>query len=650
MVKNKLLLLIVLCFAGTSLFGQNKSVADRYFKEYSYIKSARLYSAIVKRGDSTQNTLERLADSYYNNADIDQAKVWYAILLKKYESSVDSEYYFKYAQTLKSSGEKELSDTWFDKYKSVTKDEVRSKYLQDDLNVHETDYTIYKNIRNLGINTKYSDFNGFVHKNRLAVFSTRPGEGSKIYKWNQQPFLNAYSGAIGDENQVGELELFKGDVNSEYHEATLAITKDGKTMYFTRDNFKKKFLGKSKDNTTHLKLYKAVWDNGKWKNVIELPFNSEEYSVGHPTLSSDEKTLYFASDMPGSLGGTDIFKVAIKGNDKYGIPENLGEVVNTEGMEMFPYISNDNILYFSSNGRPGLGLLDIYKVDLSNLTVNSVYNLGSTINSVMDDFAFVLNGENSGYFSSNRSGGKGDDDVYTFNLGSTLCLENIAGIVTDIKTNLPIENATVQLMDEEGQVIEVAKTKDDGSYEFLEKPCSSKFVIRADKADYEGAVGKIELLKENGKTRNLDLQLKPLIIGDQIVIRPIYFDFDKSYIRPDAQYELEDIVTVMENNPEMIIKIESHTDCRGSHAYNRSLSDRRAKSTRDYIYSRGIAKNRIQSAIGYGESQLLNHCDDAHASQCSEEEHQLNRRSYFYILNGPNNVKVSGQEKDNTNN
>lgn len=650
MIKKNLLLLIGLCFLGMSLFGQNRSVADRYFKEYSYIKSARLYSAIVKRGDSTQGTLERLADSYYNNADIDQAKVWYAILLDKYDSSVDSDYLYKYAQTLKSSGDEALSKIWFDKYAAVTKDGVRSKYIQENVKLQEPDYTIYESVRNLDINTEYSDFNGFIHDNKLSVFSTRPGEGTKIYNWNQQPFLNAYSGAIKDNGQLGDLELYPGDVNSKYHEATLVITKDGKTMYFTRDNFQKKFLGKSKDNTTHLKLYRAVLENGKWRGVVELPFNSDEYSVGHPTLSVDEKTLYFASDMPGTLGGTDIFKVEIKGNNKYSIPENLGNVVNTEGMEMFPYVSKDNVLYFSSDGRAGLGLLDVYKVTLSDLSEKNVYNLGNTLNSEMDDFAFVLKTENTGYFSSNRPGGKGDDDIYTFGVGSSLCLENIAGIVTDIKTGLPIENATVQLMDTDGEVKETVKTKADGSYEFLDKLCGSKFIIRADKTDYEGAVGNIELLNENGETRKLDLALKPLIIGDQIVIRPIYFDFDKSYIRPDAQYELEDIVTVMENNPDMIIKIESHTDCRGSHAYNRSLSDRRAKSTRDYIFSRGIAENRIQSAIGYGESQLLNHCDDAHAKECTPEEHQLNRRSYFYILGGAKNVKVAGQEKDNTNN
>ncbi|WP_052415398.1 OmpA family protein [Algibacter lectus] len=344
--------------------------------------------------------------------------------------------------------------------------------------------------------------------------------------------------------------------------------------------------------------------------------------------------------MPGAIGGTDLFKVILDiDKNQYGIPKNLGSEINTEGMEMFPFISEDNTLYFSSNGRFGFGLLDIYKTGLNNKEENKVYNLGESINSNMDDFAFTLKDENSGYFSSNRTTGKGDDDVYSF--GSTSpCLQSVVGVVTDSLSNSILPEATVKLIDASGKVLKEVLSDVGGNYTFAKVACDSEYTIIGSKLDYVSDQETVVTNSERGKVNQADLVLKALIVGNEIVINPIFFDFDKYIVRDDAEYELEKIVTVMNNHSDMIIKIESHTDSRGSKSYNRSLSDKRAKFTQYYLYTRGIAKARIESAIGYGEDQLLNNCDDANTNNCTEEEHQRNRRSKFIIVSGGTNVKA----------
>jgi len=624
------------------MYGQSKIVAERYFNEFAYVKSAELYSSIVKKGDSSQVILERLADSYYNNSKIDQAKVWYDLLFDKYETQLGSDYYYKYALILNALGKSDEAKLMFKKYASLTNDSTRGKHTLQGLVEDEKQIT-YSNIKNLDINTSYSDFNGFVKDSLLYVFSTQPfpEKGKKIYKWNRQPFLNVYQGTIGNDTQTDSLKILRGGVNSKYHEATLVITRDGKTMYFTRDNYKGRRLLKSKNQTTNLKLYRADFDNGAWKNIQELPFNSDEYSVGHPTLSLDEKELYFVSDMPGSIGGTDLFKVSLNvGKNQYGIPINLGTGINTEGMEMFPFISEDNTLYFASNGRYGFGLLDIYKTDLNNLESNNVYNLGASINSNMDDFAFTLKDDTSGYFSSNRLTGKGDDDIYSF-VSSTPCLQSIEGVVTNKRTNMPLAEATVQLIDKNGKVAKEVKSDINGAYLFKNQLCDDEYKITGAKLDYESDHKVVLTDLESGKINKADLILKPLIVGNEIIINPIFFDFNKYIVRDDAKYELEKIVTVMNNHPDMVIKIESHTDSRGTKTYNRDLSDKRAKFTGFYLLTRGIAEERIQSSIGYGEDQLLNNCDDANINKCTEEEHQRNRRSKFIIVSGADNVKAT---------
>jgi outer membrane protein OmpA-like peptidoglycan-associated protein len=400
-------------------------------------------------------------------------------------------------------------------------------------------------------------------------------------------------------------------------------------MYFTRDNVSRgNRLDFDKEGTSYLKLYKASLVDGKWADIVDLPFNDKVYSTGNPALSPDNKTLYFVSDREGGFGQTDIYSVAINEDGSYGEPKNLGDKVNSEGREMFPFVSKDNTLYFSSDGYLNLGLLDIYSSNVLKGDNSDPVNLGAPYNSGYDDFAYVVDADtNKGYFSSNRPGGKGNDDIYSFS--AYPCKETITGTVRDQKTNLILPMATVRLIDQAGKVVQEVTSDANGNYT-IEADCSTSFAVIGSKADYREDRKDIATTQVNQRSQTVDLFLEPLIVENQVVLNPIFFDFDKANIRTDAEYELENIIDVLRNNPNMVIKIESHTDSRGGDRYNMRLSDRRAKSTRDYILSRGINPERIESAIGYGETQLLNECSNG--VKCSKEQHQKNRRSYFYIL------------------
>jgi len=628
------ILVLTLIFSCSLSYAQTK-LADKFFKNYGYIKAIELYEKAVENGDNSAHVLTRLGDAYYNNSNSEKAAYWYGEALKEHKK-IDAEYLYKYIQSLRSIGNYQEADKWFKELSAAQQGDSRLKgYNPDEVDLYAkltSKNDVIVKVENLSLNSENSDFGSYIFEDKLYFASARGGDG-KVYNWNKEPFLDLYEVSLSEEDGVvtyGSTTELPENINSEYHEASVAITNDGKTMYFTRDNVNKRNrLKYDKKGTTHLKLYKATLENDQWTNVTELPFNDEVFSTGHPALSPDNKTLYFVSDREGGLGQSDIYSVAINEDGSYGKPENLGEKVNTEGREMFPYVAKDSTLYFSSDGHLNLGLLDIFKSDILKGIRTEPENMGAPYNSGYDDFAFFINSETEqGYFSSNRPGGKGSDDIYSFNAKE--CKEVISGVARDSKTNIILSGVTVRLIDETGKVIKEIFTKDGGDYTFT-VDCNKTYTVVGNKPDYKDDQKTITTTIENEKINSVDLSLEPLIIDNQIVINPIFFDFDKWNIRTDAQYELENIVDVLRKHPTMIIKIESHTDSRGGDRYNMKLSDRRAKSTRDYIISRGIDASRIESAIGYGETQLLNKCSNG--VKCTEEEHQLNRRSYFYIVN-----------------
>ncbi|RCW92570.1 OmpA family protein [Winogradskyella arenosi] len=635
-MKIKILALVIILSSSLS-FAQTK-LADKFFENYGYVKAIELYEKAYEKGDESAHVLTRLGDAYYNNSNSEKAVYWYEKALNQY-NDIEAEFVYKYIQSLRSIGNYEEADVWFKKLSDAQQGDSRLKgYNPDEVDIFDKltskNDELIVTIENLDFNTENSDFGPYMFGNTL-YYASANNDDKKVYNWNKEPFLDLFEIEVTDEDDGSQsygsaTSLNAMDINTDYHEASIAITNDGQTMYFTRDNTNKRNrLEYDKEGTTHLQIYKATLVDGAWDDVEELPFNDDVFSTGHPALSPDNKTLYFVSDREGGFGQTDIYAVEINDDNTYGSPVNLGEGINTEGREMFPFVAADNTLYFSSDGHLNLGLLDIFKSDVLQVEIASdPVNLGAPFNSGYDDFAYFINNDNQkGYFSSNRPGGKGSDDIYSYTV--TECKQQITGTAREARTDIILADVKVQLIDATGKIIEEVTTTADGTYSF-DVDCNQTYTVLGSKADYKDDKATLTTTNTNEEVHTADLTLSPLISEDQIVINPIFFDFDKWNIRTDAEYELENIVDVMRKHPDMVIKIESHTDSRGRDKYNLKLSDRRAKSTKDYLLSRDISPDRIESAIGYGETQLLNDCGNG--VKCTEEEHQLNRRSYFYII------------------
>ncbi len=500
-------------------------------------------------------------------------------------------------------------------------------------------------IKNLEVNTKLSDFGASFYQGDILFASNGLSNNKSTKNWtNGQPYLELYRGAKAADGEIMDTKPFSDQLNTKYHESNAVFTKDGKTVYFTRNNYYNKTYGKDSIGWNNLKLFRADIDEiGTWSNVMPLPFNDDNYSVGHPALSPDERTLYFTSDMPGSIGQKDIFKSSIGSDGSYGAPINLGSQVNTIGTEMFPYISQSGKLYFSSDGRGGQGGLDVYVVPTNNTNI-APKSVGSPINSPKDDFCFIIDeAKRYGYFSSNREGGKGDDDIYYFdelNAPEFSCNQVITGVVRDKNNGALLPNSLVTLY-KGNQKVESVLVGADARFRFEKADCETGYKVTGTREMYKGDEKTFTTSNQADLELSMDLALTP--DGDSIAkaeeldrcqyaldnINTIYFDLDKYYIRPDAAIELEKIVKVMNKCQDIKIEARSHTDSRASHAYNVTLSQNRAQSTVDYIISRGIMKDRM-TAKGFGETQLVNKCADG--VNCSEGEHQVNRRTEFVIV------------------
>ncbi|MDC7999753.1 OmpA family protein [Aequorivita todarodis] len=642
-VRNLILFALVVLTAG-SAFSQKKDIkkANKEFDKYAYIDAREIYLKVVADGYESAEIFKKLGDTYYFNGDYTNAGIWYDKLVKQFPDQTEPEYYYRAAQSLKSLGKFDESDTLLKDYVAKGGTGLVIKSYENDPDYLKS--TVFKTrdflIDKVGINSPTSDFGpAFYGKDKVVYASAGNTTGSKINEWTQEPYLDLF---IADRAANGELSnpmKLGGDINTEYNESTATFTKDGGTVYFTRNTFLdgKKGLDKSKKfKTLRLSLYKATKTGEyNWGNVVELPFNSNEYSVAHPALSKDEKRLYFSSDMPGTMGMSDLWYVDILGNDSYGPPVNLGPSINTEARESFPFISEKNNLYFSSDGRSGYGGYDIFVTPLDkDGTPGAITNLGAPANSAQDDFGFIINeNDRIGYVSSNRGGDRGsvDDDIY---LVKEICSITINGKVYDEETKDPLPGATVSLLDENNQLVSQTTAKNDGTYSFI-GDCGTQYTLRGVKEGYNPYEKMVETPMLSG-TIDVPLPLKrigpcpPNDLGCKLNLQPIYFDFDKSNIRPDAEIELAKILAAMREYPELIIHIESHTDSRGNDSYNMALSERRAQATLKWLVAKGIDPNRL-TAKGYGESQLVNQCSNG--VPCTAEEHQLNRRSMFIIKN-----------------
>ena len=644
----RLLTFSVALLSSTSLlFAQPEKElekANEMYKNFSYVDAIKIYERIAQKGFVNQEMLESLGNAYYYNAEYKKALPWYEQLFQEGKYKVKPEYYYRYAQTLKSVGDYTQADKMMAKFVELTNaNDTRAALFEEN-----KDYqTVIKNnsgrfqLNNASVNTENSEYGTAFYGDKIVFAGATDARKAKrgVSQWTGESFYDLYEAEHFDQ-KLGSRKPFSSSINTQFNESTPVFTKDGNTMYFTRNNYVNRKLGSDIENTILLKILRATKDkNGNWGDIVEVPFNSDQYNVAHPALSPDEKYLYFASDMPGSFGNSDVFRVEILGDNQYGTPENLGNIINTAGRESFPYISKDNVLYYSSDGIPGLGGLDIFAVKFNaDGSTSKPVNIGMPGNSADDDFCFVFNSDSKiGFLTSNRPGGKGKDDIYSFHEDKPLlfsCQKNIKGIVKDAKTKAIIANAKVILSDKVMKEVGKDQSKTDGTFTFEKVNCNdSHYYLRGEKEKYETAevnvtVGKDEVVYEIFLNPREVAIKKGMDLAKVFEIKEIKFDYNKANIRPDAAVELTKIVEVMREYPKMKIDIRSHTDSRGADSYNLKLSDRRAKATLEWIVKQGIDRKRLK-AKGYGETRLVNGCSNG--VPCSEEEHQENRRSEFIV-------------------
>jgi len=531
------------------------------------------------------------------------------------------------------------------RFLELNKDDKRANLFKNgpnylkDIDYHKNSYEVSTTT----INSGYSDFGPMLYKDKL-IFASNRDTGlfrKRVHKWNGQPFLDLYQvdlNKVDVDEGYSHVEKFDAKINTKFHESTPVFTNDGKTIYFTRNNYNKRSYKKDPNGTNRLKIYRSTFIEDEWSDAEELPFNSDVYTTAHPALSVDNKKLYFSSDMPGTLGMSDLWYVTINDDGTYGDPVNLGEDINTEGRESFPFISAKNDLYFASNGHPGLGGLDLFVTTINEKgEVAEIVNLGEPANTSKDDFALVLDTEtNVGFLSSNRNNAGVNDDIYLLKevkKPEPPCDIVLSGTVTDKVTGELLEGATVTLYNTNNEVVATVITDATASYNFAPE-CDNTYLLRAKKEGYNNIEKIVTTPKKSSQIEEL-LQLETVQIasgvdiGKILNLNPIYFDFDKDYIRKDAAVELAKILVYMETNPNIHIDIRSHTDSQGDDTYNMQLSQRRNVSTRNWFIAKGIDASRL-SGKGYGETQPVNQCTNGVA--CSEEQYQLNRRSEFIVV------------------
>lgn len=668
----------------------NSPLLRRSIIEY---QSLRFTSAIkelkkvLEREPENVSAQEMMAGSNRNIKNYDEALYWYAELCKL--KNIKPEWALYYAEALANKEKYEQSEQWYRKFLSMKPADRRADAFS------KVNYNIFSN--NAGefrviyssINTDASEYSPMYYKEGLLFISNRQQKTRYIFQWDRTSYSDIYivkdleditegepdsakraekakiskfiasnydgerslmslfSSSRVNDKPGAEPYLLRGKVRSSYHEGPAVLLPEG-SLLFTRNNYIGGKASMSRAGVNKLKLYTAT--GPAWDKITSFPYNNNEYSTGHPAISADGNILIFASDMPRGFGGTDLYYSVRTGEGKkWGRPVNLGPKINTEGNEQFPYLHKNGKLYFSSTGHPGLGGMDIFEVVLKDLkAIGTPRNMGSDINSSSDDFGFIQDETGrTGFFSSNR---RGNDDIYQFTrMAYTVVLK---GQVVDASTSRPLPGSRVILR--RNGITDTIQTNAKGEFN----------KILAKETDYELSGNRVSYVSRQSyvstsgitvdTTLNVVLKLNKAENLQQWVLdnceslkktfnlKSIYYDLDKSDIRPDAGQVLDEIAEIMRKNPEINIISASHTDSRATDNYNRILSLNRGESARAYLISRGIDGGRIEVKY-YGKSRLLNSC--AEGSECSEMEQQLNRRTEFeVILNGVNITQLNCKE------
>lgn len=761
--KGLVLTLLMVMVVGVSNAQMRRlAQANKLYNKMAYYYAAEAYEDVLVRGIDSTQIAGNIADCYDKIENNEKAAAWYEHIERR--SVLNNRQLLRYAMVLKQVKKYDLSLQKFQEYEQkfgateLTRRKIAEHYL---LERYSKDEGRFEVTNQTNVNTASSDIGVAWFKNGQVFVSNATRSNyiaNRTYDRMGNKFYGIYLASVDEEGNLGKPDRAKG--NTKFHDGPAVYDPVNDVIYFTRSNYvggKKKF---DPSSTMRLKIFRAqISDKGKISNIKELEINGDSYSTGHPCVSADGKTLFFASDRPGGFGGSDIWKVNIDQAGETGVPVNMGPTVNTSENEMFPFIQEEsNMLFFSSDGHTGLGGLDVFYgyMNENRTAISGITNMGVPINSEYDDFGFIIESDlEKGYFVSNRDGGYGDDDIYSFKMLTPFVpMLTVQGLVTDCNdSDLYLPGSRIVLKDAVGREITSTKVEEDGTYRFLldpniqaeyfldgtknnyqatsetfstenlpegvriinrdlcmiqigvESPTAQELAlrvivldkrtkepiegariiiadettrlqvanelssaqgdyytpirnkrilddliyrVRADKQGYSGKVVDYAGIYERAEVIEIVIELdrgdlpsagQEIIdcLGNRIVLNPIYFDLDKSFIRPDAAAELDKIVGLLNRCPNMKMEIGSHTDCRASFAYNDALSRRRAQATIAYIKPRITNPGRL-TARGYGEKQLAEPCpcEPTNDSDCSEEQHQLNRRTEFRVLSvGP---------------
>jgi outer membrane protein OmpA-like peptidoglycan-associated protein/tetratricopeptide (TPR) repeat protein len=570
-MKNILIGIIFLFSIHAFAQSEKEAEGNKYYQNYSFDKAIDKYTHVDKLSVNGQR---RLAESYRNRDNFKEAEKVYAKFINTPAANVDD--YFNYVQVLRANGKYGEVKKWMGKIAKQKPNDLRVKsFMENEENFQHllADNHTY-NIANLDLNSADEDFGTSFYQHKIVFTSSRKGFGPvfRHYNWNRKPFLDIYVADVDSSYQLKNPKYWNKKMNKKWHQGPACFAKHDSMMAYTRNNYAKN------TSDVRLQIFFSYLKNGKWTEPEAFYLNNSKYSVGHPCLTKDGNMMFFVSDMSGGYGGTDIYMVKKDSTNKWGKPINLGNKINTEGNEMFPFYEEKNgLLFFSSNGLAGLGGLDVFVAQQTPTGFDDVQNVGVPINSSDDDFAYIIDEKlQHGYFSSNRADGKGGDDIYKFSFA--------------------------------------------GHFK-KEEPTVVADVVPPKKTDSIPIIQPAPIVKDT----------TPLVVNEnkKIILRNIYYDFDKSDILPESDVELDKLVRFLNDNPSLKIELGSHTDSRGSEEYNMRLSEARARSAVDYLVSKGIDANRI-TAKGYGKTQLINRCADG--IPCTETEQRENRRTEITIL------------------
>jgi outer membrane protein OmpA-like peptidoglycan-associated protein len=648
------------------------------YDKFHYAEAAKMFETLMAKEGANLDAKEKLAMCYRKMNDSKNAEKWFALVVNESADPMNKLYY---AQVLAQNQKYAESREWYEKFAIAMKSDKRGKDFANsyaDVDKYFKDVERYT-VELAPFNSKDADFSPAYYRGGIVFCSNRPRDDKKnklVHKWTGKRFLDLYYAP----GAGPKAKPFSDNLNTQYHEGSSAFYNDGASIIFTRNNYNAGKFGKSTDDVNKLKLFLAQQGSGDWVNVTEFPFNDAEYSIAHPAISPDGQTLYFTSDMPGSLGETDIWMCKGTAGGGWGAPINLGKEVNTKGKEAFPFIDAQGNLFFSSDGHAGLGGMDIFvtRAEKGKNKYSVPQNIGAPINSNKDDFSLIFDQtENEGYFSSNRDGGVGDDDIYKFSVKTC----EVQVMIVDAITGKGIPDAKLSVLDKRNQN-EIAFTQENDSTYLISSFISSGYNIKATKEKYSD--GKSEITeqflakcKQTGGRLTDTVKIRmypsgstpmdpdlakllgrdpknpfgrdgngvPLLTSPNKPKRPytfggssnvklvdvvtIYYDLDKYNIRPDASKDLERVLRVLYEYPNMVISMSSHTDSRDTFEYNVQLAKNRANSAMNYLISRGIDPKRLEIS-SFGEIKLVTDCPDG--VDCSEPDHQLNRRTEIAIL------------------